>query len=214
MMMRIATYKEVRPLMLPGDIMGFGGYGSGSMVIKKVTKSDVSHLGMVFNTSVVNGAECSDKIIVELSEANQRYTDPVTGNTFVGVHRSRLSARIEGYDGDVWWFPLSDEVRERFNAQAFTNYILSAEKAKIPYDLTQAISSWSGMNEEDLTELFCSEYTSAAHEMAGVFPNGINCSRTTPIDHLKYRIFKDDYYQLKAKDNPIHIDEFNEIIVT
>jgi hypothetical protein len=212
-MMKIASYQEVRPLMKPGDILGLGGYAPGSLAIKFCCKSVLSHLSTVLMTSVTQEDGCVDKYIVDMMEANQRYTDPVTGIRYAGVHRSRLSTRIEHYDGDVWWLPLSEESRARFDETAFVSFLLEMEKNQTAYDVSQALSSWKGMNDEDLSEVFCSELTTAAQREGKVLPEFINPSNTTPKEGASYQVFADDYYCLKAKSEYKEIEEYNSIAV-
>jgi hypothetical protein len=212
-MMKIADYQEVRPLMRPGDILGLGGYSTGSMLIKGLCKSVLSHLSTILKTSVVQADGCTDKYIVDMMESNQRYVDPNTGIKYAGVHRTRLSSRIEEYDGDVYWCPLSEESRARFDEEAFVSFLLEMERNKTAYDLTQAVSALSGMNEKDLSEVFCSELTTAAQVKGKALPESINPSNTTPKDGISYYIFADDYYCLKAKSDYKEIEEYNSIVV-
>lgn len=46
----VAQYDRVRDRMQPGDIIAFSGKGNFSELIKWVTRSEVSHIGIVFES--------------------------------------------------------------------------------------------------------------------------------------------------------------------
>ena len=47
-------YSEARPMMKPGDVIAFGGKGHFSELIKFATRADVSHVGVILQTRVVD----------------------------------------------------------------------------------------------------------------------------------------------------------------
>ena len=47
------AYQDARSMMKPGDVIAFGGKGHFSDLIKFATRSDVSHVGVVLQTRVV-----------------------------------------------------------------------------------------------------------------------------------------------------------------
>jgi hypothetical protein len=214
MALRVVGYDEVRARMQPGDIIAYGGYTWVSEIIKWSTRSVVSHLGVILQT----------KALGDTREA--RYFNLVVESTkwngFVGVGEGRLSDRLAGYHGEVWWLPLRPEVRQRFDETAFFNFLYSAKYK--PFDLPQAVQAAldfairqqenlaeSFRNQEDLNKYFCSELVAAALESAGVVPK-LNASEVTPIDLCRWRLFQDDYYQLQKhadSDVPTEIASYN-----
>ena len=115
--MKRIDYKAARNLMLPGDVIAFGGKGFVSNVIKIATRCPVSHVGVILQTSVSS----ADKFINQIIESTS------LEGSFAGVQINRMSIHIERYKGDIWWLPLSTEIRKSFNQSAFFNFMLSQE---------------------------------------------------------------------------------------
>lgn len=201
-------YQQARHLMQPGDVIAFGGSGLFSKIIKLATYSDVSHVGVILKTQIM-GAQ-SDQFFNQIIES--------TGD---GVSINRFSQTLAEYKGDVWWLPLSQELRsEQFDVNAFFNFLYRQAAIDVSYDLTQALASavdafekmpWAnsdiGRNEEDFSKFFCSELVAAALEKAGAI-DAINASEVTPIDLCRWNIYQGDYFLLKG-DEKKSISRFN-----
>lgn len=201
----IKTYEEVRDQMLPGDVLAFGGKGNLSDTIKFFTDGEVSHVGIVAKTRMLDGL--SGRYFNELIESTSL-------RGFNGVVKQRISDVIHSYEGEIWWLPLSEEVRRKFNQEKFFNF-LYAQIGKF-YDTQQVF--WSAIdfmdnfqeltkNLENFEKFFCSELVVAGLEEAGVLSN-INASEITPMQICQWKIFKPDYLQLKG-DQRIEIQGFN-----
>jgi hypothetical protein len=194
----IKAYNEVRNKMKPGDIIAFGGKGLVSEAIKHSTGSVVSHVGVILQTKLLIGKRVQDGYFNQVIESGDI-------NDFLGVSITRLSDRLEQYDGQVWWMPLHNEVRKVLNIKAFYDFLI--HQVRKPYDVPQAILAGldtfdgknSGLtyNKEDFSKFFCSELVVAGLEAGGVFRN-INASEVTPGELSKMKIYKRDYYQLKG----------------
>ncbi|MBU1239296.1 MAG: hypothetical protein KJ630_10410 [Proteobacteria bacterium] len=206
------TYAEARNQMKPGDVIAFGGKGNFSQLIKFATCSDVSHVGVILQTKVVE--DTTDRFFNQIIETT-------TINGFNGVNISRLSARLTDYTGEIWWLPLSSEIREnRFDAVAFYNFLFDQSEARKEYDTPQGIKSvidvldklpfglhGPGYNEEDFSKFFCSELVAAGLEKAGSVGT-VNASEVTPIDLCRWNIFQGTYYQMSG-DTSKKISRFN-----
>ena len=197
MILHQTTYDNVRNRMRTGGLLAFGGTEFTSEVIKEVTDSPVSHVGMVFSTyaSGFKGGR-----VVQVIESTS------LGDGFAGVQINRLSVHIKQYDGDIWWLPLNEKNQKRveFYKQKFVRFLI--DQVGKPYDAPQAIASaidplWEA--EEDLTKLFCSELVSAAYKHIGIIPPSLNPSEQTPADVVRFNIYADTYYQLKGKAKEI-----------
>ncbi len=194
-------YRNVRQEMLPGDVIAFGGCGMFSRVVKFATNSNVSHVGIILQTKIPedNTGRFFNQIIESTS---------LDGSN--GVTISRFSERLRNYVGDVWWLPLTDSARKRFNQKLFFDFMLEQEGK--PYDVPQAIKSaldsLDGIglfyNKEDFSKLFCSELAAAGLEKSEVLPE-INASEVTPIDLCEFLIFK-KAVQLKGALDAIRRD--------
>ena len=192
------NYDEVRHLMKPGDVIAFGGKTHFSNIIKAFTLSPVSHIAVVLHTKIV--ADDEDRYFNQLIESTSL-------DGFSGVQITRASTRVK-YDGEVWWMPLSDEIRSRFNEKAFFTFLLRQEGHE--YDIAQTFNAavdgldslpfgidgptW---NEEDYSKFFCSELVAAGLEKSGAIGR-VNASEVTPIDLCRWKIYQNDYYQLNG----------------
>ncbi len=211
------SYEVARPLMQPGDVIAFGGHTWVSSIIKWATRSPVSHLGVILQTRSLN------------DQSTTRFFNLVVESTiwenFIGVDDARLSDRLDGYGGDAWWLPLSDQTRQRFNEAAFFDFLYSVKHKS--FDLPQAIQAAcdfadrknhdkvrdSFQNQEDLSRFYCSELVAAALKAAGVVGK-INSSEVTPVDLCCWNLFKPDYYcmkKAKPKKKALEITGYNSM---
>jgi len=212
MALKKAQYTEVRPKMLPGDIIAFSGKGNFSELIKWATRSEVSHVGIVYESKVLFPDGPQPGHVVDVMESTTLHENPETGERLAGVQRNRLSLRVKYYEGMMWWLPLSEESRAKLDLKAFMDFLLHSEGKK--YDMPQAIkSALDGMdsvsvlnlmtyNQEDFSAFFCSELATAALEAGGVIGK-INSSEVTPIDLCSFEIYSKDHYQIKGKKTKI-----------
>lgn len=196
------TYDEARDLMQPGDVIAFGGKGHFSEIIKFATFSEVSHVGVVLHTKIP-------------ADEHGRYFNQIIESTslrgFNGVSVSRMSDRIDSYEGELWWLPLQDEIRtSKFDQVKFYDFLFDKAQKRIEYDLPQAIKSaidvldnlpfgmhGPSYNREDFSKFFCSELVAAGLEVAGAVDT-VNASEVTPIDLCRWNIYNDTYCQLKG----------------
>ena len=214
MAMERKVYGDVRPLMKPGDVIAFGGKGHFSQVIKWATCSGVSHVGVILQTKVVD--DSSDRFFNQIIESTSL-------NNFNGVVVSRFSDRLDTYDGEIWWLPLNETLREtKFDSVAFYNFLFNQARLRKGYDMPQAIKSaidvldelpfgvhGPGYNREDFSRFFCSELVAAGLEKAGSVGK-VNASEVTPIDLCRWNIYGDTYFQLKG-DESKEISRYNTL---
>ncbi len=202
-------YQQARELMKPGDVIAFGGSSAFSKIIKLVTFSDVSHVGVILKTQITE-------------DDNGLFFNQIIESTGKkGVSVSRFSQVLDDYDGEVWWLPLSDELREsRFDVNAFFEFLYNQADKNLSYDLSQALTSAVdvveklmfgqadvGHNQEDFSKFFCSELVAAGLEKSKAV-DCINASEVTPIDLCRWKIYQGDYYVLKG-DSEKTISRFN-----
>jgi len=188
--------------MQPGDVIAFGGKGNFSDIIKFATRADVSHVGVILQTSMkgASGSGFFNQIIESTSLGN-----------FNGVQVSRFSDRLKAYEGELWWLPLHKETRrKKFNQKKFYDFLFHQARKRKLYDMGQAIKSamdvgdklpfglkGPGYAKEDFDKFFCSELVAAGLEEAGTVPS-INSSEVTPIDLCRWNIYSSTYYRLKG----------------
>lgn len=192
-----AIYLDVRKQMQPGDVIAYSGKAGVSNLIKMVLRAGVSH------TSVV----VQSKLVDNVRDPMAGFLNQVMEATAHGVQFARLSDHIKQYDGEIWWLPLHPSLRAQLDLQAFYNFLLHQEHK--PYDYAQAVASgvdfaddrFGGLTKtgQDLARFFCSELVAAALVAARAVPH-LNASEVTPIDVCRFKIFADDYYQIKKNE--------------
>ncbi len=195
-----AKYSDVRAQMKAGDVIAFSGKGDFSEVIKWATRAPVSHVGVILQT----------KLLIDQNEQPGMFNQVIestTLNGFSGVSISRLSDRIETYDGEIWWLPIEKGLWNKMDKKAFYDFLIHQDHK--PYDMPQAIKSALDAfdsvpvaeklthNKEDFARFFCSELVTASLEAAGAI-SAINASEVTPIDLCSFRLYENDYFQLKG----------------
>ncbi|WP_020398094.1 hypothetical protein [Kordiimonas gwangyangensis] len=201
MAMHEMSYEDARPLMKPGDVIAFSGKGHFSEIIKMVTFSEVSHVGVVLQTQIASFAD--GRYFNQIIEA-------ATVRGFSGVNISRFSERMLEYQGAIWWLPIRKDLRTDEEAhKTFYNFLFGHAEARTEYDLPQALKSAADKfddlpfnmngpfyNKEDFARFFCSELVAAGLERAGIVGT-VNCSEVTPIDLCRWDIYEQDYFLLK-----------------
>lgn len=208
------TYEEIRGLMQPGDVIAFSGNGDLSEVIKWATRSQVSHVGVVLQSKLLIGDTPQQGFFNQIIESTSL-------NGFSGVTISRLSDRVDAYDGQMWWLPLSDEARGQLDLTGFFDFLIHHDRR--PYDAPQAILSAldtldgipllgraTTQNVEDFNKFFCSELVAAALEAGGVIDR-INAAEVTPVDLCRFNLYADEYVQFKVVEEPQEIHGFNSL---
>ena len=200
-MLEQQPYHLIREQMRPGDIIAFGGNSLFSKWTKLTTRSAVTHIAIVMQTKMRD-------------EDSGRYFNQVMEATVYegkkGVMTNRLSERVHTYDGDIWWLPLGETARQRFNERKrdFFNFMFAQDGKK--YDVLQLFGSAVdalddlpifkniSYNQEDFSSWFCSELVAEGLETAGVI-SGVNASEVTPVDICRFSIFEPRYVQVKGE---------------
>lgn len=206
------TYDAARDRMKPGDIIAFSSNQGLSRLIKLATRSNVTHVGIVFQTKVFLYGEAQDGILNQVMEAT------VVSRGRGAVIANRLSTRLKFYPGVLWWLPLRQDIHDQMDLKAFYNFLLRKEHR--PYDAVQAIFSALDLpvnfhllsrlltTAEDSSKMFCSELAAGALKAGGGVQN-LNSSEVTPIDLCRFNLYESDYYQLKGPR--MEIRNFNSL---
>jgi hypothetical protein len=201
MAVKYETYENVREKMQPGDVIAFSGKGGFSEIIKWATRSAVSHVAAVFQAHVPDAGAIRGDFFNQVIESN-------LSRDAIGVSLAMLSDRVASYDGFIWWLPLSPATRKKMDLPGFLEFCLRQERK--PYDVPQAVKSAidfmdsrlpAGMlshNREDFEKFFCSELIAAALEHSKAIPR-LNSSEVTPVDLCMFKIYSDEYVQIKGE---------------
>ena len=123
---RQGDYERIRTEMQPGDVIAFSGTAVISTVIKLVTSSHVSHVGIIVPSDYLEDDDAGDgTAIAEATES--------------GIRTRSLSERWNDETVEnLWWLPLSSDLRTRLkdNWGNFCQYLSDYNRA--PYDYLQA----------------------------------------------------------------------------
>lgn len=205
------AYQEARQMMKAGDVIAFSGKGDFSQIIKWATRAPVSHVGVILQSKLLIDGEPQSGMFNQIIESTSL-------NGFSGVTASRLSDRLDTYDGEIWWLPLRQSIWNIMNKKSFYDFLLHQERKE--YDMPQAVKSaldaldkvpFAGKathNTEDFSKFFCSELVAAGLEAGGAISH-INASEVTPIDLCSFSLYEPDYFQLKGDKK--EIKGFNSI---
>ena len=204
-------YQDARPKMKAGDVIAFSGKGQFSEIMKWATRAPVSHVGVILQTQLLIDGDPQSGIFNQIIESTSL-------NGFSGVSISRLSDRLNTYEGEIWWLPLRQNIHDSMDKKKYYDFLIHQEQKE--YDMPQAIKSAldalnnipivgrATHNVEDFSRFFCSELVAAGLEAAGAISH-INASEVTPIDLCSFSLFESDYNQLKG--NRKEIKGFNSI---
>ncbi len=191
--MQYKEYQAIKSTLRTGDLVAFGGHTFISESIKKITKSNVSHVGIVLKVTT-DQAELPIVTIVESTSL---------GSGFAGVRISRLSTRVINYPGDLWILPIEGPI----NIPGIETFLISS--FGIPYDYKQAIGSAFDFpllpdQKEDLNKLFCSELCNEAYKRNLLNSTEVpeNSSEQTPIDVCRLPVYA-DVYQIAGKQKEL-----------
>ena len=202
---RSVLYQDARLKMKAGDIIAFSGKGNFSEIIKWATRAPVSHVGVILQSKLMIDGDPQSGIFNQIIESTSL-------NGFSGVSISRLSDRLDTYDGEIWWLALSDSIWGAMDKKKFYDFLIHQERKE--YDMPQAIKAAldaldnvpvlgnATHNVEDFSRFFCSELVAAGLEAAGAISH-VNASEVTPIDLCSFSLFESDYYQLKGNRKEI-----------
>ena len=192
-----ADWRDILEGCESGHIIAFSGTGAFSQTIKVATRSSVSHVGICVPNRSIGEIYCYEAVSA-------------------GVVRSQLSDLIAGYEGEMWWLALADQL----SAAQETKLVAFLEEAvDTEYDISQAVRSALdfdipgltkkiGHNREDYKAFFCSELCAAALKAAGLLPKKFDASEATPIDVCRLQIYR-NYWQIRGEKRVIRT--FNAI---
>lgn len=189
---RIKPYLDLRENIQMLDVIAFSGKGRMSEIIKWKTKSEISHVGIVYK--VFPQAGNGSRVMLIESTTLGNLPDIKTGELRKGVQLQFLSQRLASYDGEAWLYPLRTIVSDA-NLARTQDWLTSAHTQKIEYDSFQAIGAGLDFfdrllgieNKEDLSSLFCSELVTKAFQIAGLVDKSVNPSEMTPKDVCDFR---------------------------
>ena len=190
-------YEMVRNRMKFGDVISFSGKGDISNLIKWETNSDISHVGIVLDTELIQGKK---RIVLVESTSLVNLPDLRTKEIWKGVQIHHLSQRLDNYNGQAYYHELQADLSEDC-INNMKDWLFDVHGSKTPYDSAQALGSAIDIfdnlglaNKPDFSSLFCSEMVAKVFNIAGL--TKVNPSEQTPADVVKYN-FLSERIQIK-----------------
>lgn len=177
--------------MKTGDVIAFEGMALTSAIIKTVTNSPFSHVGII----VEDENEDGKRILCYESTARAFCPDLVHEEWYAGVHLFDLKKRAASYPGRVWWVSLKESLEDESKIK-IVEWLKEQHAKKVPFDKLQLTSlgfiqvGFKLPSEEDLDMMFCSEMVASALKHVGLISPEINASIQTPTDVVNYEIYK------------------------
>ena len=161
--MGIKLYKGYQEQLRTGDLLSWGSDSVLGWMIKKFTKSDVNHSGMVVRFSDYESQQTT---------AGRRFTLEALGP---GIVLNLISRRFESYEGKVYWHPL----KKQYWSKRIILGENSLQYVGIKYDTGSLIKNIVGRVSAEASKLFCSEY---------VYINGTECGLHPECDDTRFLI--------------------------
>jgi hypothetical protein len=118
---KTALYQDVRPKMKAGDVIAFSGKGNFSEVIKWATRAAVSHVGVILQSKLLIDGDPQSGIFNQIIESTSL-------NGFSGVIVSRLSDRLDTYNGEIWWLPLHQDLHATMDKKKYYDFLIHQER--------------------------------------------------------------------------------------
>jgi hypothetical protein len=172
----------------------FSGRAGFSTMIKLLTNSEYSHVGILLNDkSILLG----EMVLLIESTTEIQLSDADGRQAIKGVQLHFLSQRLSMYDGSAFWVPLKNPIPQAQLDQMLT-WARNIYAEKVPYPYTQVcglpllkIEDACGMETRpDYDAFFCSELVTKALQVAGVLDSFVDPASQTPSDIVNFSCFE------------------------
>ena len=174
-------YENIRDTLNTGDIVLCSGKGTVSTLIKAFTGSQWSHVAMVLRLATE-----FDFVLCWESTTLGKLRDVYDGQPKKGVQLVPLSERIATYEGKIAIRRLTGVELGQTAIQSLNE--LRKELRGKPYEtdrielLKSAYEGFGGLNEEDLSSVFCSELVAEAYQRLGLVSDRKPSNEYIPAD--------------------------------
>jgi len=174
-------YKEILDQFQTGDCIAFSGRSPLAKIITSGTATPYSHLGTILRMPDPKQPDKEDVFIMESTQNAWDVPDYLTGEVRRGVTLFKFSERLHRIDSvAAWHIPLKNPLTKD-EQKKYIETCLEYHTKEIKYDKIQLITFILGVNnQENLSELFCSEFVAAALRSVSRLPQDFNPSAMTP----------------------------------
>ena len=168
------NYVDIRDDLKTGDLVLFSGKGGISRWIKRFTRSEWSHCGLIVKF------EAEDVVALFESTTLSDLTDMVSGKKREGVQLVSFSDRLRNYNGKVavrrLAVPLNEEQLAEFHK--FRREFARVHYERSYWELLKAGLGWN--RTEDLSSVFCSELCAEGYQRFGLLGESPASNSYTP----------------------------------
>lgn len=189
------VYLDLCTKVKPGDVLAFATCDLPAHVVKLATHSCYVHVAIVL--SVTTNNDHPDPVLIAESHINMTLPSEGTGKKQLGVQFQRLSQRMVGCNGTVWWAALKKPL-SKGGLGKMRSWLRDVETNAVPYDFYQATKVGIGAldkvglgNRPDFKALFCSELVTRALQIAGCIDGAVNPSDQTPGNVMEFDCLKE-----------------------
>lgn len=175
----MTNYADLRPHLQTGDIVLFSGKGGISEIIKRLSCSKWSHVGMVVRSDEWDMVLLWESVIVSVTP------DVETGKTGQGVQLVPLSGTLGSYYGEASVRQIKTPLlpSQRKTLEAFRHEMTGRPYEQNHFELLRAVvDDFGTQNTRNLSSLFCSELVAEAFQRMGLLPESPASNEYTPAD--------------------------------
>ena len=166
--MKLDRYYKLRYHMKTGDLLLYKSCSTIGWLIRRFTKADVNHAGLVVHLVDYGG--------------ERRFTlEALEG----GIEFHILSQRFKKFKGEVYWYQLKDE----FDFQRYDIGTWAFKHTGVGYDYSSLLKQAVCRVSADAERFWCSEYCYMAYRDCGIVER--LAYPPTPGDMPELGIFKD-----------------------
>lgn len=193
-------YHHIKHQIAPGDVIAFGGNSLFSRIAKTSTRSVVSHIAIVVDSTQTASETPLNVALVEAYYSKRNR----------GICITTLEERLPQYAGNVWWLPLSQQAKQQMAQHSHSYHQFIHQQIGKPYDIWQLFGAAFDLfdnvpvlhrltyNRKNTKRWFCSELIAQSLTHAGIITH-LNPSETTPKDICQFNIFAQRYMQIKGE---------------
>lgn len=154
-MKSLTAYKQYRNMMKTGDMLEWRSRSALGSTIRFFSKQKVNHTGICFAMDNYG-----------LYDGHHVFTLEAESD---GIQNNLLSARLQKFDGEVYWSPLKPEFEALRNKAA--DWAL--EQVGVEYDYGSLFKNAISAVSADARKYFCSEYAFFYYVISGMLPQYI-----------------------------------------
>eukprot|EP01128_Nolandella_sp_AFSM9_P001979 TRINITY_DN12381_c0_g1_i1.p1 TRINITY_DN12381_c0_g1~~TRINITY_DN12381_c0_g1_i1.p1 ORF type:complete len:656 (+),score=139.29 TRINITY_DN12381_c0_g1_i1:44-1969(+) len=187
--MSVYCYQEKMPMMKTGDAILFAGGTRFSGIIKHWSNSPISHIGIVVELPDPKDGDKKKLFVIESDQMEEG--DYFSDGSCDGICYSLLQQRCHSYEGNMI---LLASLKKPLTPAQESLIIENAQKYRdegVTFDVAQLLAIGVGIqNDEDYSQLFCSEFVTTCLKVTDVVPQTVNASMMSPFEVANFDCYE------------------------